>query len=153
MLNPDFVLNQSKYKDATILLARENFGCGSSREHAVWALMEYGFRIIIASGFAEIFYSNCFKNGILPLILNKDVINELFTEVEENPGYFLAINLEKQVITTPEDRKVLFEIGPFEKFRLLNGLDDISFTMQYQEQIRIYEDRRTREFPWIFETD
>jgi len=149
--NQDFLLNQSRYTGATILLTRANFGCGSSREHAVWALTDYGFRIIIAPSFAEIFYHNCLKNGVLPLNLDNAVVDDLFKEEEEQFNYRLTINLEEQTITTQKNRKIIFEIDPFQKHRLLNGLDDISLTMQYQKKIRAFEDRRRTETPWLFE--
>lgn len=150
-LNPDFVLNQSRYKGASILLTRENFGCGSSREHAVWALLDYGFRVIVAPSFADIFYHNCFKNGILPVILEKAVVNDLFKRVELTPGYLLTVNLEKQSVMTPRGRSFVFVVDPFQKHCLLNGLDDISVTLQYREEIRAYEENRRKEVPWIFE--
>jgi 3-isopropylmalate/(R)-2-methylmalate dehydratase small subunit len=151
-VNRDFVLNQSRYKGATILLARANFGCGSSREHAPWALLDYGFRVIIAPSFADIFYNNCLKNSILPVILDKAVVDELFRDVENRPGYKLTVNLEKQYIITPTGEKIVFDIDPFRRHCLLNGLDDISLTLQYIDEIKTYEDHRRVETPWLFET-
>lgn len=141
-LNPDFVLNQPQYKNAQILLTRENFGCGSSREHAPWALEDYGFRAIIAPSFADIFYNNCFKNGLLPIVLDSDVVDSLFNEIEE--GYQLNIDLEVQTITTPSGRVIHFDIDENRKFRLLNGLDDIALTLQQADKIRAYETERAK---------
>ncbi len=148
-LNPDFVLNKPQYKDAQILLTRENFGCGSSREHAPWALEDYGFRAIIAPSFADIFYNNCFKNGLLPIVLDADVVDSLFNEIE--PGYQLAIDLEAQTITTPTGRAIPFDIDENRKFRLLNGLDDIALTLQQADKIRAYEAERAKRAPWLFQ--
>jgi len=148
-LDPDFVLNKPQYKDAQILLTRENFGCGSSREHAPWALEDYGFRAIIAPGFADIFYNNCFKNGLLPIVLDADVVDSLFNEIE--PGYQLAIDLEAQTITTPTGRTIPFDIDENRKFRLLNGLDDIALTLQQADKIRAYEAERAKRAPWLFQ--
>ncbi len=147
-LNPDFVLNQPQYKNAQILLTRENFGCGSSREHAPWALEDYGFRAIIAPSFADIFYNNCFKNGLLPIVLDSDVVDSLFNEIEE--GYQLNIDLEAQTITTPSGRVIHFDIDENRKFRLLNGLDDIALTLQQADKIRAYETERAKRAPWLF---
>lgn len=148
-LNPDFVLNKPQYKDAQILLTRENFGCGSSREHAPWALEDYGFRAIIAPSFADIFYNNCFKNGLLPIVLDAEVVDSLFNEIE--PGYQLAIDLEAQTITTPTGRTIHFDIDENRKFRLLNGLDDIALTLQQADKIRAYEAERAKRAPWLFQ--
>ncbi|WP_198245244.1 3-isopropylmalate dehydratase small subunit [methane-oxidizing endosymbiont of Gigantopelta aegis] len=148
-LNPDFVLNKPQYKDAQILLTRENFGCGSSREHAPWALEDYGFRAIIAPSFADIFYNNCFKNGLLPIVLDADVVDSLFNEIE--PDYQLAIDLEAQTITTPTGRTIPFDIDENRKFRLLNGLDDIALTLQQADKIRAYEAERAKRAPWLFQ--
>ncbi len=148
-LNPDFVLNKPQYKDAQILLTRENFGCGSSREHAPWALEDYGFRAIIAPSFADIFYNNCFKNGLLPIVLDADVVDSLFNEME--PGYQLAIDLEAQTVTTPTGRTIHFDIDENRKFRLLNGLDDIALTLQQADKIRAYEAERAKRAPWLFQ--
>ena len=147
-LNPDFVLNLPVYRSAEILLTRENFGCGSSREHAPWALADYGFRVIIAPSFADIFYNNCFKNGILPIVLNAKTVDSLFKEAK--PGYTLAVELESQTITTHYGEKIPFEIDASRKHRLLHGLDDIGLTLQHADAIRAYETRRASETPWLF---
>ncbi len=149
-INPDFVLNQPRYQGAQILLARENFGCGSSREHAPWALLDYGFRVIIAPSFADIFYNNCFKNGILPIVLDAGTVDELFREVEANEGYTLTVDLENQTITKPDGTTIPFEIDAFRKHRLLEGLDDIGLTLEHADEIRAYEARRRKEAPWLF---
>jgi 3-isopropylmalate/(R)-2-methylmalate dehydratase small subunit len=149
-LRQDFVLNQPRYQGAQILLARENFGCGSSREHAPWALLDYGFRVIIAPSFADIFYNNCFKNGILPIVLDASTVDELFREVEASEGYSLAVDLEAQVIKRPDDREIHFDIDEFRKHRLLNGLDDIGLTLEHADEIRAYEARRKQDAPWLF---
>ena len=148
--NPDFVLNQPRYKDAQILLARENFGCGSSREHAVWALENAGFRVVIAPSFADIFFNNCFKNGVLPIVLDAQALDALFKAVETQQGYRLEVDLERQTMTTPEGERLAFEVDEFRKFCLLNGLDDIGLTLQHADDIRAYEARRKRESPWLF---
>ncbi len=150
-LNPDFVMNQPRYRGAQILLGRENFGCGSSREHAVWALEDAGFRVVIAPGFADIFFTNCFKNGVLPIVLDADVMDHLFADVEANEGYRLKVDLETQTITTPEGEVIGFEVDEFRKYCLLNGLDDIGLTLQHADEIRAYEQRRRAEAPWLFE--
>ncbi|NIR29516.1 MAG: 3-isopropylmalate dehydratase small subunit [Gammaproteobacteria bacterium] len=152
-LNPQFVLNQQRYHGARILLARANFGCGSSREHAAWALLDYGFRVIVAPSFAEIFYNNCFKNGILPVTLPEEVVDRLFREVERTPGYTLAVDLPAQTISTPTAEVIPFEIEPFRKHCLLQGLDEIGLTLKHAEEIRIYEERRRREAPWLFSSE
>lgn len=149
-LNPDFVLNQPRYQGAKILLARANFGCGSSREHAPWALQDYGFRVIIAPSFADIFYNNCFKNGLLPLVLDTGSVDRLFKEVEAQPGYMLTVDLERQTVATPDGELLAFEIDAFRKHCLLNGLDDIGLTLQYVDDIRTYEKKRGAEAPWLF---
>ncbi|MFA7387268.1 MAG: 3-isopropylmalate dehydratase small subunit [Thiohalobacteraceae bacterium] len=149
-LNPDFALNQSRYKDARILLGRENFGCGSSREHAVWALEDYGFRVVIAPSFADIFFNNCFKNGVLPIVLDAARIDALFQAVEATPGYQLCIDLRAQTVTTPDGEALGFEVDPFRKHCLLEGLDDIGLTLQRADAIRAYEQRRRSEAPWLF---
>ncbi|RFC37111.1 MAG: 3-isopropylmalate dehydratase, small subunit [Candidatus Nitrotoga sp. SPKER] len=149
-LNPDFVLNQPRYHDAQILLARENFGCGSSREHAPWALDDYGFRAIIAPSFADIFCNNCFKNGLLPIVLDTASVDDLFQAVTETPGYHLKIDLEQQSITTPNGIIYRFEVDTFRKNCLLNGLDDIGLTLQHVGEIKEYEARRKSEAPWLF---
>lgn len=149
-LNPDFVLNQDRYKGASVLLARENFGCGSSREHAPWALLDFGFRVIIAPSYADIFFNNCFKNGILPIVLDAQVVDELFQAVAANEGYRLTVDLEAQTITTPEGKSIAFDVEEFRKHCLLNGLDDIGLTLQHVDDIRAYETRRSAEAPWLF---
>lgn len=149
-VNPDFVLNQERYQGAQILLARENFGCGSSREHAPWALLDYGFRVIIAPSFADIFANNCFKNGILPVVLDADVVEHLFAEVEATPGYRLLVDLDSQQVTTSTDEVFEFAVDGFLKKCLLEGLDDISLTLQHVDEIRAFEARRKAEEPWIF---
>lgn len=149
-LNPDFVLNFPRYQGAQILLARQNFGCGSSREHAPWALEDFGIRCIIASSYADIFYNNCFKNGILPVILNEDEINRLFNETLENDAYRLEVNLLEQRITLPEGDNIPFEIDAFKKKCLLEGLDDIGQTLQLKSRISEYETRRQQLKPWLF---
>ncbi len=149
-LNPDFVLNQARYQGASVLLGRDNFGCGSSREHAPWALEDYGFRVIIAPSFADIFFNNCFKNGILPIVLDAAVVDDLFRACEAEPGYELEIDLEAQTVTTPGGEVISFEVDPFRKHCLLNGLDDIGLTLQHTDDIRAYETRRRQEAPWLF---
>ncbi len=148
--NPDFVLNQPRYQGARILLARENFGCGSSREHAPWALLDYGFRVIIAPSFADIFFNNCFKNGILPIVLDAALVDALFREVEAEPGYELEVDLEAKVVRKPDGKQIPFEVDAFRRHCLLNGLDDIGLTLQYVDEIRAYEERRRGEAPWLF---
>lgn len=147
-LNQEFVLNKPEYQGAEILLTRENFGCGSSREHAPWALEDYGFRAIIAPSFADIFYNNCFKNGLLPIVLAADLVDELFKELE--PGYQLTIDLEQQTITTPSGRSLSFEVDENRKYRLLNGLDDIALSLQHADKIKAYEKERAKRAPWLF---
>jgi len=149
-VNPDFVLNQARYQGASVLLARENFGCGSSREHAPWALLDFGFRVIIAPSYADIFFNNCFKNGILPIVLDAQVVDDLFQAVAANEGYQLSVNLEAQTITTPDGKSVAFEVEEFRKHCLLNGLDDIGLTLQHVDDISAYETRRGAEAPWLF---
>ncbi|RFC40915.1 MAG: 3-isopropylmalate dehydratase, small subunit [Candidatus Nitrotoga sp. CP45] len=149
-LNPDFVLNQPRYHGAQILLARENFGCGSSREHAPWALDDYGFRAIIAPSFADIFCNNCFKNGLLPIVLDIAGIDDLFQVVTATPGYHLKIDLEQQSIIAPNGVVYRFEVDDFRKNCLLNGLDDIGLTLQHVRKIKEYETRRKLEAPWLF---
>ena len=150
-VNPEFVLNQPRYQGAKILLARENFGCGSSREHAPWALKDYGFDVIIAPSFAEIFFNNSFKNGILPIVLDEEVVDQLFQEVAENEGYQLTIDLEGQKIVKPNGEQIAFEVDSFRRHCLLNGLDDIGLTLQHADEIRAYEERRKQEAPWLFQ--
>ena len=149
-LNPEFVLNQPRYQGAQVLLARENFGCGSSREHAPWALLDYGFRVIIAPSYADIFYNNCFKNGILPIILATEVVDQLFKQVEAEEGYSLNVDLAAQTISRPDGEVIGFEIDAFRKHRLLNGLDDIGLTLEHAEDIQAYEKKRQQEAPWLF---
>jgi 3-isopropylmalate/(R)-2-methylmalate dehydratase small subunit len=149
-LNPEFVLNKPRYQGAQILLARKNFGCGSSREHAPWALADYGFRVIIAPSYADIFFNNSFKNGILPIVLDEGVVDRLFREVEATEGYQLEVDLEAQTITTPSGESITFDVDPFRKHCLLNGLDDIGLTLQHVDEIRAYEERRKKQAPWLF---
>lgn len=152
-LNPDFVLNQQRYQGASILLTRKNFGCGSSREHAPWALDQYGFRAVIAPSFADIFFNNCFKNGLLPLVLPEAQIDRLFDEVKAFPGYRLMIDLEKQLVTTANGSLVFpFEVGEFRKYCLLNGLDDIGLTLRQSDKIRDFEERHLLAQPWLSNT-
>lgn len=148
--NPEFVLNQPRYQGARILLARDNFGCGSSREHAVWALVDYGLRSVIAPSFADIFHNNCFKNGLLPIILDAATVDRLFKDTAMTPGYALNIDLTAQTVTTPGGEVIPFEVDAFRKHCLLNGLDDIGLTLQHADAIRAYEERRRREAPWLF---
>ncbi len=150
-VNTDFVLNQSRYQNAGILLTRENFGCGSSREHAPWALLDYGFRVILSSGFADIFYNNCFKNGILPITLSPKIIEKLFVEVESTEGFGLEINLRNQNVTWPSGETIDFEIDGFYKNCLLNGLDEIGMTLEKSDRIHEYEKQRQKICPWLFE--
>jgi len=149
-LNPDFVLNQPRYKGAQVLLARDNFGCGSSREHAPWALDDYGIRAIIAPSFADIFFNNSFKNGLLPIVLDRETVDRLFKECEATPGYKLTVDLAAQTVTTPAGASIRFEVDAFRKHCLLNGLDDIGLTLQYVAEIKAYEERRRKEAPWLF---
>ncbi len=150
-LNPDFALNQARYQGTSILLARENFGCGSSREHAPWALDDYGIRAIIAPSFADIFYNNCFKNGILPIVLDKMVVDGFFEEVAANPGYELAVDLSSQVITKPSGDTVSFEVDAFRKQCLLEGLDEIGLTLKDADKIRAFEFGHRQAQPWMFD--
>jgi len=150
-LNPEFVLNQSRYQGAKILLARENFGCGSSREHAPWALQDYGFRAIIAPSYADIFYNNCFKNGLLPIMLDSEIVDNLFGDVIGNSGFQLTVDLANQVVTTPSGVRHNFKVDEFRKYCLLNGLDDIGLTLQHIEDIKAYEQRRSQQAPWLFQ--
>jgi len=150
-LNPNFVLNQERYRGASILLARKNFGCGSSREHAPWALMDYGFRCVIAPSYADIFFNNCFKNGLLPVILRETEIDALFHDCALFPGFRLVVDLEKQVVSTPDDAKSFhFEVDAFRKHCLLNGLDDIGLTLKHADKIRVFEENRRVQHPWLF---
>ena len=149
-LNKEFVLNQPRYQGASILLARRNFGCGSSREHAPWALLDFGFRAIIAPSFADIFFNNCFKNGVLPIVVSEEVADELFKAVQANEGYRLTVDLAEQKIIRPDGAAIDFEIDAFRKHCLLNGLDDIGLTLQDAEAIREYENGRQQREPWVF---
>ncbi len=148
--NPDFVLNKPRYAGTSILLARENFGCGSSREHAPWALEDFGIRCIIAPSFADIFFNNCFKNGILPIVQDEAIVDRLFKECEAREGYQLIVDLEAQTITTPSGDAFTFEVDNFRKHCLLNGLDDIGLTLQHVDAIKAYEEMRQAEAPWLF---
>ncbi len=147
--NPDFVLNQDRYEKATILIARENFGCGSSREHAPWAIEDFGFRVILATSFADIFFSNCFKNGLLPIVLSGETIDRLFKSTYANEGYALTIDLENQSITLPSDEKISFQVDTFRKHCLMNGLDDIGLTMQHSETIKAFEKSYYQKNSWL----
>jgi len=150
--NPDFVLNQPRYAGASILLARKNFGCGSSREHAPWALQQYGFRAIIAPSFADIFFNNCFKNGLLPIVLSETVVGQLFDEVAAFPGYQLTIDLERQVVIRPQGEEIAFDVLPFRKYCLLNGFDDIGLTLRHKDKIAAFEAQRLATKPWLAHT-
>lgn len=150
-INPDFVLNQPRYRGAQILLGRDNFGCGSSREHAVWAMVDYGIRAVIAPSFADIFFNNSFKNGLLPIVLDSKIIDHLFAETEAAPGFSLEVDLEKQEVKKPDGTTLPFKIEEFRRYRLLNGLDDIGMTLQYADDIKVYEARRREEAPWLFQ--
>ena len=149
-LNKEFTLNLPRYKDAAVLLARDNFGCGSSREHAPWALEDYGFRCLIAPSFADIFYNNCFKNGILPVELPADVVDRLFQEMYATEGYQLKVDLGRQVVETPAGEEIEFEVDAFRKHCLLNGLDDIALTLESAEAIRAHEQQWREQSPWLF---
>ena len=148
-LNPDFVLNQPRYAGASVLLARKNFGCGSSREHAPWAIEQYGFRALIAPSYAGIFFNNCFKNGLLPIQLSEMQVAELFDEAAAFPGYSLTIDLERQVIVKPQGQEIAFEVQAFRKFCLLNGLDDIGLTLRHRDKIKAFEAQRLTTKPWL----
>jgi 3-isopropylmalate/(R)-2-methylmalate dehydratase small subunit len=148
--DPDFVLNLPRYQGASILLAGDNFGCGSSREHAPWALHDYGFRCLIAPSYADIFYNNCFNNSILPVTLDEAIVEELMAEVEALEGYTLHVDLATQTVTTSSQRQLHFEIDKFRKEALLNGLDNIGWTLSHNDEIAAYEDRRKQETPWLF---
>ena len=149
-LNKDFVLNQPRYAGSSILLARRNFGCGSSREHAPWALLDYGFRCVIAPSFADIFFNNCFKNGILPITLSEEAIDQLFREVAASEGYQLVVDLPQQQVRTPGGQHFSFEIDAFRKHCLVNGLDDIGLTLQDADAIRAFESKWKEKSPWLF---
>jgi 3-isopropylmalate/(R)-2-methylmalate dehydratase small subunit len=148
--NPEFVLNQPCYQGAQVLLARANFGCGSSREHAPWSLQDYGFRVIIAPSFADIFFNNCFKIGLLPVVLDTATLDRLFEEVKATEGYRLTVDLQKQTVTTPQHKVYAFEVDAFRKHCLLNGLDEIGLTLQRAEKIKQFEQKRRNEQPWLF---
>jgi 3-isopropylmalate/(R)-2-methylmalate dehydratase small subunit len=147
--NPDFVLNQTRYQGASILLARKNFGCGSSREHAPWAIDQFGFRAVIAPSFADIFFNNCFKNGLLPIVLPENVVAKLFDEVAAFPGFQLTIDLERQVVVRPQGEEIPFDVQAFRKYCLLNGLDDIGLTLRHSEKIKAFEAERLATKPWL----
>jgi 3-isopropylmalate/(R)-2-methylmalate dehydratase small subunit len=149
--DPQFVLNRPQYKGASILLARKNFGCGSSREHAPWALVDYGFRCVIAPSFADIFFTNCYKNGLLPVALREDEVDRLFYEAAAFPGFKLVVDLEQQSVATTDSAQVMrFDVDPFRKYTLINGLDEIGLTLRHAEKIRSFEARRQTQFPWYF---
>lgn len=149
-INPDFVLNQARYKGASILLARENFGCGSSREHAPWALDDYGFKVILAPSYADIFFNNCFKNGILPIVLDKEIISKFFAEVTATEGYSLTVDLPAQTIKTTAGKAIAFEVDEYKKSCLLNGLDEIGVTLADADAIRRFEQQWQQQSPWYF---
>ncbi|MEE9444308.1 MAG: 3-isopropylmalate dehydratase small subunit [Cocleimonas sp.] len=149
-IKEDFVLNQQRYQGGSILLARENFGCGSSREHAVWALEGFGIRVVIAPSYADIFFNNCFKNGLLPLVLSDDNVDALFKAVEANEGYELTVDLENQKVISSDGSEYSFEVDEFRKYCLLNGLDDIGLTLKYADEIKAYEEKRKQQAPWLF---
>ncbi|MEW8508483.1 MAG: 3-isopropylmalate dehydratase small subunit [Candidatus Thiodiazotropha sp.] len=149
VVNPDFVLNDPRYRGAQILLTRENFGCGSSREHAPWALADYGFKVILAPGFADIFFNNCFKNGILPIVLEGKIIDDLFSMASAEKALEMRVDLSQQLLSAG-DRQLNFEVDAFRKHCLLNGLDDIGLTLQHIDEIKAYEERRRVEAPWLF---
>jgi 3-isopropylmalate/(R)-2-methylmalate dehydratase small subunit len=150
--NPDFVLNQPRFQGASILVARKNFGCGSSREHAPWALDQYGFRAIIAPSFADIFFNNCFKNGLLPITLSEMQVSRLFDEVNAFPGYELTVDLERQVIVVPQGDEIAFDVQPFRKYCLINGFDDIGLTLRHKDEIKAFEAQRLATKPWLAHT-
>ncbi|AQQ68219.1 3-isopropylmalate dehydratase small subunit [Microbulbifer agarilyticus] len=150
-INPDFPLNHPRYQGASVLLARKNFGCGSSREHAPWALDGHGFRAIIAPSFADIFFNNCFKNGLLPIVLEEEIVDQLFAEMYEEEGYELVVDLEAQVVIKPSGETLAFEVDTFRKHCLLNGLDDIGLTLEDADDIREYEAKRREQAPWLFD--
>jgi 3-isopropylmalate/(R)-2-methylmalate dehydratase small subunit len=150
--NPDFVLNQPRYAGASVLLCRQNFGCGSSREHAPWALEQYGFRALIAPSFADIFFNNCFKNGILPIVLPEAVVSRLFDEVAAFPGYRLTVDLPRQVVIKPDGEEIPFEVQAFRKYCLVNGFDDIGLTLRHADKIRAFEAERLATMPWLAKT-
>jgi 3-isopropylmalate/(R)-2-methylmalate dehydratase small subunit len=149
-LNPDFVLNRSRYHGATVLVARENFGCGSSREHAPWALQQYGFQTVIAPSFADIFYNNSLKNGLLLIKFDSKIVDQLLRETQAKEGYRLAVDLEQQTVTTPSGESFGFDIDPFRKHCMLNGFDDIGLTLEHADEIKAFEEKHRREQPWLF---
>jgi 3-isopropylmalate/(R)-2-methylmalate dehydratase small subunit len=149
-LNQDFVMNQPRYKGAQVLLAKENFGCGSSREHAPWAIEDYGFHVIIAPSFADIFYGNCYKNGILPIVASHEIVEKLFAECTANEGYHLNVDLESQTVTMPSGESFKFDITPHRKHCLLNGLDEIGLTLQHADEIRAFETKHKAAQPWLY---
>ncbi len=149
-LNKEFMLNQLRYQNSTILVAGDNFGCGSSREHAPWALEDYGFRVVIAPSFADIFFNNCFKNSILPIMLSEEIVQQLFVEIAATEGYNLQVSLEDEKIVKPDGTEIPFEVDPFRKHCLLNGLDDIGLTLQHSDAIKAYEEKRKQQTPWLF---
>ena len=149
-LNKEFVLNQPRYQGASILIARANFGCGSSREHAPWALLDFGFRVIIAPSYADIFFNNCFKNGILPIVLDANIVDQIFKELDQEVGYELSINLDAQSITMPSGKNISFEVDAFRKHCLINGFDDIGLTLEHVDDIRAFEKKGMKETPWLF---
>jgi len=149
-INPDFVLNQERFQGSNILIARENFGCGSSREHAPWALLDYGFRVVIAPSYADIFFNNCFKNGILPIILSAEIVDTIFSELAETEGYQLTVDLPSQTITKPNGETIAFDVDDFRKHCLVNGLDDIGMTLEHVADIKSYEEKRKQQAPWLF---
>jgi 3-isopropylmalate/(R)-2-methylmalate dehydratase small subunit len=150
-LNEEFVLNQARYQGASVLIARQNFGCGSSREHAPWALDDYGFRAVIAPSFADIFFNNCFKNGILPIVLKEEEVDSLFEQTFANEGFELEVDLPNQQVKTADGAAYQFEVDEFRKHCLLNGLDDIGLTLEKQAEIKSYEEKRRQEAPWLFD--
>ncbi|MFT7300645.1 MAG: 3-isopropylmalate/(R)-2-methylmalate dehydratase small subunit [Porticoccus sp.] len=149
-LNKDFILNQPRYKGASVLLTRDNFGCGSSREHAPWAMEDYGLRAVIGPSFADIFFNNCFKNGLLPIVLKGSIVDRLFLEVDENEGYELMVDLPRQVVVTPSGEEFPFDVDEFGKACLLEGLDEIGLTLNNSDTIRAYESAREKDTPWLF---
>ena len=150
--NPDFVLNQPRYAGASVLLARKNFGCGSSREHAPWAIDQYGFRALIAPSYADIFFNNCFKNGLLPIVLPENLVAQLFDEVAAFPGYQLTIDLDRQVVVKPQGEEIPFDVQAFRKYCLMNGLDDIGLTLRHRDKIGAFESQRLATKPWLAHT-
>jgi 3-isopropylmalate/(R)-2-methylmalate dehydratase small subunit len=149
-LNPDFVLNKPRYRGATVLVARENFGCGSSREHAPWALLQYGFQTVIAPSFADIFYNNSLKNGLLLIKFEPKIVDKLIRDTQANEGYRLAVDLEQQTVTTPEGESYTFDIDPFRKHCIMNGLDDIGLTLEHADEIKAFEQKHKAKQPWLF---